>query len=192
MKEVGPEEAIPDEALFDGFRRGNERDFETLLRRYEGPLFSFLYRQTGDIQEAEDLFQETWTRVYRSVNRFEEERRFSPWLYKIAYRLSVDSYRRRRRERTKTPGREEEGPSADARDLAADREFHQRVRELVGSLEGELRSVVILKHYQGLSYEEIAEVLACPVGTVKSRMHRAISLLRKKAESDGLMGRKKP
>lgn len=175
-----------DEELLAGSTKGHKGDFRVLLERYEGELFNFLYHTTGDRQTAEDLFQEAFLQVFSNVERFRPGARFRPWLYTIAANLARDEMRRRRRRRslsleTEThPGEETklgdliESPGVDPATQAADHEARTLAGEMMNALPASLREVVVLYFYNDMKYAEISEALGLPMGTVKSRLYRAI------------------
>ena len=160
-----------DEDLAVRLAEGDEAALEELLRRYRRPLAAFLARRTAG-RDVDDLFQETWLRVVRSSERFDRSRRFSTWLFQIATNLSRDWWRRNRRalaesnvEAIDPTGSAE--PSLDR--LTAD--------GLLALLPDEQREVLILRYYHDMSEAEIAAILDCPRGTVKSRAHNALARL---------------
>lgn len=181
-----------DELLLSQYAQTGERKlFETLMRRYEREIYSFLRRYLGQDDLAEDAFQGTFLQVHLKVDQFDTSRRFRPWLYAIATNQAIDVQRRCRRRRMVSLDHsfldgdqhpsswadqlvcEEAGPDA----IAEDREDSVRVREAVAGLGESLERVVQLVYFQGLKYREAAEVLGIPVGTVKSRVHAAITRL---------------
>lgn len=162
-----------DEALIKAVAGGNEGALEVLCKRYQRPLFRFLARHTGG-RDTEDLYQETWLRVVRAAPRFDPSRRFSTWLFQIAVNLCRDWHRREPPEpadpaRTETLlGGEETSTRTEA---AID------AQRLLDALPEPQRSVVILRYYHGLNEADVAEILGCPRGTVKSRLHHAMARL---------------
>ena len=160
-----------DEDLAALLAEGDEAALEELLRRFQRPLAAFLRRRTAG-RDVEDLFQETWLRVVRSGARFDRTRRFSTWLFQIAANLCRDWWRRNQRlsseptEETVDPGRSAER-TVDR--LTAD--------NLLALLPDEQREVLILRYYHDMSEAEIADILGCPRGTVKSRAHNALARL---------------
>jgi len=159
-----------DEELVGRLAHGEEAALAELLGRYERPLSSFLYRHTGG-RDVEDLYQETWMRVVRSVERFDRERRFSTWLYKIALNLARDWHRR------PPPDASDSDPAGDDSAELARAEAGIDVSRLLAQLSEAHREVLILRFYHDLSEEQVAEILECPRGTVKSRMHHALAKL---------------
>jgi RNA polymerase sigma-70 factor (ECF subfamily) len=161
-----------DEALIAAVAAGDEGALEQLCRRYERRLHRFLSRYTGGC-DADDLYQETWLRAVRAAPRFDGSRRFSTWIFQIAVNLCRDWHRRRRTD---------PAAPADVAELAV-ADAHRRVeaaidaRRLLAALPEAQRSVVILRHYHGFSEADVAEILDCPRGTVKSRLHNAMARL---------------
>jgi len=181
-----------DEELLALFRQGTTEAFGELVHRYEGELYGYLRRYTSDSDLAEDVFQNTFLQFYTKLHQFEAGRPVRPWLYAIATNQAIDALRRQNRHaalrlyqendeaandeaapllsllETRTPGPLEQMQVA---------ERQQYIRSSVDRLPEFLRQVVILAYYQSLKYKEIAEILDIPVGTVKSRLHTALSKL---------------
>jgi RNA polymerase sigma-70 factor (ECF subfamily) len=184
-----------DEDLLLEYRSGGERRaFEELVRRYEAELYNYLRNYLGDAQMAEDAFQAAFLQVHLKCGQFEPGRKVRPWLYTVATNQAIDAQRRNRRHRMVSLDRccgsvgdddEEGGPLMnllDSQEIDPVERFESaedgwRVRQAVDGLPESLRCVVFLVYYQGLKYREAAEVLDIPVGTVKSRLHAAISKL---------------
>ena len=169
---------------------GRREQFAEFVRRYERELFNYLRRYLGDPGMAEDAFQATFLQVHLKADQFEEGRRVRPWLYTIATNQAIDAQRRNRRHRMVSLDRvgiegEEVGKlvdllvssDEDPADHAVHFERGDWVREALGELSDQMRSVVQLVYYEGMKYREAAEVLSIPVGTVKSRLHSAIARL---------------
>jgi RNA polymerase sigma-70 factor (ECF subfamily) len=157
-----------DEELIGRVAHGDETALAVLLERYERSLSHFLYRQTGG-REVEDLYQETWLRVVRHASRFDQNKRFSTWLFQIAVNLCRDWYRRAR-----APAIEAESPTFA--DMTKEEERLDALA-LLGRLPEAQREVVVLRYFQDLSEEEVAQIVGCPPGTVKSRLHHAVQRL---------------
>ena len=166
-----------DEELVGLLARGEETALAELLKRYERPLSSFLYRHTGG-RDVEDLYQETWLRVVRHAANFDAERRFSTWLYRIALNLARDWHRR------PPPEASDAEPVPDGSSEIARAEAGLDAASLLRELPEAQREVVILRFYHDLSEEQVAEILACPKGTVKSRMHHALARLAQLVEKE--------
>jgi RNA polymerase sigma-70 factor (ECF subfamily) len=175
-----------DEELIAGSLKGHRGDFKLLLERYEGELFNFLYHTTGDRQAAEDLFQEAFMQVFANIEKFRPGATFRPWLYTIAANLARDEMRRRRRRKSVSldaevrPGEETrlgelvDSGSADPSAQASSQESSAMAAEMMNALPASLREVVVLYFYNDMKYTEISEALGLPMGTVKSRLYRAI------------------
>ena len=175
-----------DEELLLGSLKGRTGDFRLLLERYEAELFNFLYRLTGDRQISEDLFQETFLQVYTKMDIFRPDGRFRPWVYTIAANLARDERRRRRRRRAfSLDGEIKPGEGGRFSDLVESgvpapeevlgrEESASLTRELLDGLPESLREVVTLYFFNDMKYADISEVLGLPMGTVKSRLYRAI------------------
>lgn len=187
---------LSDEDLVRRLGEGDASALQTLMERYRGPLHGYLNRLLGSRDDAEDLFQETFLRVLRHATRFDQGRRFRPWLYAIASNLVKNTYRwRSYRQGTLALDQEldDDGPSlasslagvAPAPSERSERdERAEKVRAAVESLPPKGRVALVLFYYQGLSYEEVAAALEIPLGTVKSRIHNAMKRLGKSLESE--------
>ena len=173
---------------------GDERAYRDLVRRYQRPVFSVLMRVVRRAEDAEDLTQETFVRVFKALARYDTERPFSSWIFTIASRLAIDHLRRRRVPtvslQVQEPGSHEErtmdvedpGPLPD--EVTSNREEERNTQEIIDSLPEHYRIVVLLRHQQDLSYDEIAEALKLPLGTVKARIHRARALLKHRVQGN--------
>jgi RNA polymerase sigma-70 factor (ECF subfamily) len=157
---------------------GNPQAFEGLVRRYQGRLLSAMVAVCGAIQEAEDVVQETFLQAYCKLESFRSESRFYTWLYRIAFNLSVNARRRKRPalaadhyEGAQGVEAADHGPGPE--EPLAQAERSQQVLEAIQRLPDEFRQVLVLRELEGFCYETIAEVLALPIGTVRSRLHRA-------------------
>jgi RNA polymerase sigma-70 factor (ECF subfamily) len=159
-------------------RQGDEAGWRELVQRHTRRVFAIAYRFSGRVDEAEDLTQEVFVKVYQSLARYEPAAgAFATWLGTVARNHAIDHYRRRREERSKVTEDSEALPAlpdrAEAVDAVLAREERARlVRRAVRALPGPLREAVVLCDLQGMSYEEIADALALPLGTVKSRINR--------------------
>ncbi|MBI2466857.1 MAG: RNA polymerase sigma factor [Candidatus Rokubacteria bacterium] len=164
-----------DEQLIAGVTRGDWRALESLLRRYEGPLFGFFYRLGCRAGWCEDLVQTVMIRVYEQCGRYDASRRFAPWLYGIARNVWREHLRQRARDRAE-PLEDGDAGTDDAADPLERAEVAEEihlVRRALLRLPQEERLTLVLRHWQGLTYEEIAETLDVPLGTVKWRIHDA-------------------
>lgn len=163
-----------------------ETAFGELVRRYKTAILTYLTRYTGDARTAEDLAQEAFVRVYRKIGAYDARARFSTWLYTIAGNLAKDEFKRRRRHPAASydwrsqsgsdtthniPAIADEQESPDR--VALKTEIGERVQRMLDRLDAPDREVLILREIQGMKYDEIAELLSLPMGTVKSRIARA-------------------
>jgi RNA polymerase sigma-70 factor, ECF subfamily len=173
-------------ALIRSHLEGNPRAFSLLVARYQGRLLNFVYRMIGDRERAEDLVQEAFIRIHRHLARFDPSRKFSTWIYTIASNLARNELRNRSRSpfvlfRTlRERLRDEpliplqvEDPADRPDQMLQDRDLRELVERTVARLSPRHREVFVLRELEGKSYEEIAEVTRCNIGTVKSRLNRA-------------------
>ena len=175
-------------------RQGDDAAFEALVKHHQSRIYNHVARMVQDPSEAEDLAQETFVRVYQALPHFRGEASFQTWLYRIASNLAIDASRRRKRRQWQTVSLDEPLDEEDSpllRDVAdggcrtpgesvESSALHDQVWSAIAELSEKLRPVVVLYDLQGLSYEEIAGVLGCPLGTVKSRLFNARCQLRDK------------
>jgi len=165
-----------DRELVEQVLGGRVDAFNLLVWRWQRSLYNFLYRLTGDREQARDLAQETFLKAYTRLKDLRERDKFSAWLFRIAVNLQRSQYRSRPPEDAWDDlglGDEPEAP-ADS----ATRELRMTVRTLLGRLTPEQREVVVLKVYEGFRFDEIATILDCPASTVKSRLYAAFDQLR--------------
>lgn len=178
--------ALDDSALVTAFLAGDERGFSELVERYQTRLLNFVYRTIGDRERAEDLVQEVFIRVYRHLHRFDRSKKFSTWAYTIASNLAKNELRNRSRNPLvlfqtlgKSTREEDDRPlefedySTRPDDLYRKRHLRELVEDTVAKLPEHHREVFVLRELEGKSYEEIAEITDCNLGTVKSRLNRA-------------------
>lgn len=176
---------LDDSAVVSAFLEGESRAFDELVSRYQNRLLNFVYRTTGDRERAEDLVQEVFVRVYRHIHRFDRSRKFSTWIYTIASNLAKNELRNRSRNplvlfQTIRRNWEDddrplqfEDPGSRPDDLYRKRHLREAVEDAVEKLPPHHRNVFVLRELEGKSYEEIAEITSCNLGTVKSRLNRA-------------------
>ena len=179
-----------DEAsLIRRLKRRDEAAFATMVRQYQGRVFALVFRMLGDRAEAEDLAQEVFVTVFKSIDSFRGEARFSTWLYRIAANHSKNRIKylgRRHHQRTRSLDDARESDfrggmsSAHARpdELATGRELEGIIQECLARLDDDQRVVIILRDLEQLSYAEIAEITDVAEGTVKSRLFRGRAALR--------------
>ena len=176
---------LDDSGVVSAFLEGEQRAFDELVNRYQNRLLNFVYRTTGDRERAEDLVQEVFVRVYRHIHRFDRSRKFSTWIYTIASNLAKNELRNRSRNplvlfQTIRRNWEDddrplqfEDPGSRPDDLYRKRHLREVVEDAVEKLPPHHRNVFVLRELEGKSYEEIAEITSCNLGTVKSRLNRA-------------------
>jgi RNA polymerase sigma-70 factor (ECF subfamily) len=187
---------LPDADVVALAQQGRESAYRELIRRYERPVFSLVFRMVRDRTMAEDLAQETFIKVLNNIDRYVPEFKFSSWLFKIANNLAIDHLRRRQLPTISMHGAPDATTAsrieATAFDVASDgesaldeleaRELGTAIEKAIASLRPEYRSCIMLRHVEGRSYEEIAATLDLPLGTVKTYIHRARHELRKALE----------
>jgi len=175
---------------------GHEGGFEELVRRYQRPISAYVYRMVGDYDAALDLTQEIFIKVYGSLARYRSEFKFSTWIYKIAHNCAVDHLRRHNgREQSLVGGLEGDTYELpiESRRPSPEQESERRERRIeiegvVRSLPAVYRELIILRHSQDLTYEEIVEVTGLPLGTVKNRLFRAREMMRQQFVGRGITG----
>jgi RNA polymerase sigma-70 factor (ECF subfamily) len=174
---MGPD---PDAALMLAFQRGDEGAFRTLYERHARPMVAFCHHFVRDAARAEELAQDVFVNVYRARSRYQPSARFKTFLYRVASNLCLNELRRP--ERAARPAGAEDGPpdpdevaspAAGPEDVARGRALERAVRGMLAGLPEKQRAALVLCRFEGLSYEEIAEVLDATVPAVKSLIHRA-------------------
>ena len=176
---------LSDSDVVQAFLDGDQRGFEELVQRYDSRLLNFVYRTVGDRERSQDLVQETFVRVYRHLGRFDQSKKFSTWIYTIASNLAKNELRNRSRNPLVFFQALKKNWDADHRplewedtqykpdDLFRKRHLRRRVEEAVSQLPEHHRIVFVLRELGGKTYEEIADITGCNLGTVKSRLNRA-------------------
>ena len=176
---------LTDSEVVGAFLDGDQRAFMELVRRYDNRLLNFVYRTIGDRERAQDLVQETFVRVYRHLGRFDQSKKFSTWAYTIAGNLAKNELRNRSRSPLVLFQTIKKNWDADHRqlewedtrykpdDLFRKRHLKEKVGEAVTQLPEHHRIVFVLRELEGKTYEEIADITGCNLGTVKSRLNRA-------------------
>ena len=187
-----PLSTLSDPEIVTLARKGSEAAYRELLLRYERPVFSLVFRMVRDRETAEDLSQETFVKVLNNLDRYSPEFKFSSWLFKIANNLTIDHLRRRRVDTISIEGAPDAvtSESAKATSIAVvsgsespleeleSRELGTAIERAIGKLRPEYRACIMLRHVEDKSYEEIAEIVKLPLGTVKTYIHRARHELR--------------
>ncbi len=183
---------LPDADVAQLAKEGREDAFRELVRRYERPVFSLIFRMVRDRESAEDLSQETFVKVLNHIDRYRPEFKLSSWLFKIANNLTIDHLRKRQLDTISIEGSphasttseveassfELESRGESALEELESRELGSAIERAIARLRPEYRSCILLRHVEGRSYEEIAATLDLPLGTVKTYIHRARHELR--------------
>ncbi|RMD98148.1 MAG: sigma-70 family RNA polymerase sigma factor [Calditrichaeota bacterium] len=171
-----------DEELIERFQQGDINAFEQIVKRYKDQLLNFIYRFVGNQEQAEDILQETFLRVYRNRHAYRRVAKFSTWIYTIAGNLARTELRKRKRRRLFSLS--DLGVEEDKDYEVSDEEFNPEahvdsifhdeiIQKEINRLSPKFREVIILRDIQELSYDEISKILRVPIGTVKSRVNRA-------------------
>jgi RNA polymerase sigma-70 factor (ECF subfamily) len=173
-------------------KKGDESAYRELVRRYERPVFSLVYRMVRNRELAEDLSQETFIKVLNALESYRPEFKFSSWVFKIANNAAIDHLRRRELDTLSLEG----SPHAEtpqmveatalqigergetALEAVANKELGGEIEQAIARLRPEYRTCILLRHVEGRAYEEISEILGLPLGTVKTYIHRARNELR--------------
>ncbi|MEX0912725.1 MAG: sigma-70 family RNA polymerase sigma factor [Gemmatimonadota bacterium] len=175
-------------------RTGSEKAYRELLDRYQRPVFSLIYRMVRDRELAEDLAQETFVKVFNRLDSYKPKYKFSSWIFKIASNLAIDTLRKKEPKTVSLDGstyaqttEEMErtrivvaSKDRNPEELLEARELGRELEEAIGELRVEYRTAVLLRHVEGRPYEEIAEIMEVPLGTVKTYIHRGRSELKEK------------
>src|SRR5262245_13023984 len=184
-----PGSFLPDEQLVAGILAGRGADFEILVRRHQGAVHNFILRMLHDPEEALDLTQEVFLKVFCSLERFDPRFRFITWMYRIASNAAIDQIRKRRQgvvlSLDATIGEDTDqvrevvgnGPTSDQ--MLEARETQDQLEEVLKLLSVEYCHVLLLRHQGERRYDEIARITGLPIGTVKNRIFRAREMLRK-------------
>ena len=186
---------VADLLLVERCKQDDIDAYELLVERYRNKILNYVARYCGSTTDAEDLTQEVFIKAYLAIKKFRGQCSFQTWLFQIANNVCVDRFRRTRRERVAysldDPVETDEGEvereipdwSWDPQAIAESRELQARVQKALLGMSEKLRSVIILHDLEGLRYEEIAEILQVPLGTIKSRLFNARIELRNRLRS---------
>jgi RNA polymerase sigma-70 factor (ECF subfamily) len=184
---------LTDQEIVERARQGRESAFRELIRRYERPVFSLIFRLVRDRERAEDLAQETFIKVLNALDRYDPSYKFSSWIFKIGHNTALDDLRRKQPETLSIHG----SPHASTADeleatiltpvsgdetpeeFTSSREIGDHIERAIGHLRAEYRTAILLCHVEGRPYEEVAEIMDVPLGTVKTYIHRARIELKK-------------
>jgi RNA polymerase sigma-70 factor (ECF subfamily) len=180
----------PDADLMFRFRNGDERAFDELVEKFKAPILNYVCRQIGNPDEAEDIAQNVFVQVYKSVDRYEANAKFTTWLFTIARNLCLNEFRRRQRHPLQSlqeaisdePGADQV-QYADPRSRSpaletSENELNEHIMAAIQKLPENQRTAILLCRYDGLPYEEIAKILGTTVSATKSLLHRARETLK--------------
>ena len=187
---------VSDQQVVVFAQEGREDAYRELIKRYERPVYSLIYRMVRDNETAEDLAQETFIKVLNNIDRYRPEFKFSSWLFKIANNITIDHLRRRQLDTISIEGSPDaltgerlratavtvaSGGESPLEELES-KEIGASIEEAIAKLRPEYRACIILRHVEDYSYDEIAEIVKLPLGTVKTYIHRARQELREYLE----------
>jgi RNA polymerase sigma-70 factor (ECF subfamily) len=181
-----------DQDLITLARSGSEKAYRELLDRYQRPVFSLVYRMVRDRELAEDLAQETFIKVFNHLGSYNPAYKFSSWIFKIASNLAIDALRKKELDTVSLDGSRHASTSDEVEatritvrsrdenpeELLEAKQLGQEIEQAIGGLRPEYRTAILLRHVEGRPYEEIAEIMGIPLGTVKTYIHRARGELR--------------
>ena len=189
--------SLSDTSLIERCQRNDVAAFNEIVGRYKNKIYNYIYRMVGNSEDAEDLTQEVFVKMYVALDSFRNQSSLSTWLYRIAGNLCIDAHRKSSRRDAGFGGSVtsldgpvvtdsgDDGPSRDVADntfepakILAQVELDAHIQVALSKLPEKMRTVVVLHDIEGLQYEEIADVVDCPLGTVKSRLFNARTSLR--------------
>lgn len=191
---------LTDDQLILECRKGNKESFEMLVQRYHQRVYALAFRYMSNEDDAYDMSQEAFIKAYRALDKFKGNSSFGTWIYRITTNVCLDELRRRKRRispvsidepLTNNAGDEIEkeliDPGAGVDILYEQQELGSQIQAYLNELKPDHRTAIVLRDIMDLSYEEIAEVLNCSIGTVKSRINRARNSLKKKLQDGELL-----
>jgi RNA polymerase sigma-70 factor, ECF subfamily len=188
--------SLTDQQVVQLARDGSERAYRELIGRYQRPVFSLIYRLVRDREKAEDLAQDTFIKVLNNIDRYKPEFKFSSWIFKIAHNTSLDQLRKKEPDTLSLDGSPHARTAAEAEastitpesgdqtpeQYALNRELGAEIEGALGELRADYRTAIVLCHVEGRPYEEIAEIMDVPLGTVKTYIHRGRKELMQRLE----------
>lgn len=175
---------------------GREDGFEELVRRYQRPITNYVFRMLNDYDSSLDVTQEVFIKVYNSLHKYSSEYKFSTWLYRIAHNAAIDFIRRRAPNEQSIETENKDGayqlqiesPNPTPEQDRERSEWRTEIETVVKCLPSVYRELIVLRHAQDLSYDEIAEITNLPLGTVKNRLFRAREMMREIFVERGFKG----
>lgn len=188
--------SVSDHELVTRAQQGSEKAYRELLGRFQRPVFSIIYRMIRDREQAEDLAQETFVRVFNHIDRYDPRYKFSSWIFKIATNLTIDHIRRKELDTVSIDGSRNAvtaeqieatsitiaSPDENPEELLEAKQLGEEIESAIGRLRPEYRAAILLRHVDGREYQEIAEILSLPLGTVKTYIHRGRNELREQLQ----------
>jgi RNA polymerase sigma-70 factor, ECF subfamily len=188
--------SLTDQQVVQFARDGRERAFRELIGRYQRPVFSLIYRLVRDRERAEDLAQETFIKVLNALDRYKPEYKFSSWIFKIAHNTALDQLRRKEPDTLSLDGSPHARTAAEIEattitpesggenpeEYTLNRQLGVEIEQAVSTLRPEYRTAILLCHVEGRAYDEIAEIMGVPLGTVKTYIHRGRKELMERLE----------
>ena len=182
-----------DEELVARSISGDADSFNELILRWERPIYALAYRTIGREEDARDVCQETFLRAFRALPGFRGQAKFSSWLYRIALNLCRDWVRRERRAPIVQPPEDVDlmemaaaaEPSESIEELVSRKDLTRAVERAMALLPEEQRTAIVLKEYHGLTFQEIADLVGCPLSTVKTRLYQGLAVLRRELAKSG-------
>ncbi len=187
---------LTDGELIVNALRGGEDNFEELVRRYQRPITGYVYRMLNNYDASLDVTQEVFIKVYNSLSRYSSEYKFSTWLYRIAHNAAIDYMRRNSVNQQSIEAENADGtyqlqfesPQPNPEQMRERSEWRTEIETVIKCLPTGYRELIVLRHTQDLSYDEIAEVTNLPLGTVKNRLFRAREMMRELFVERGFTG----
>ena len=181
---VSPTAEQDDRQLIAASKGGDQDAFAQLVQRYQRRVFNLVYRMLQQYEEANETTQETFLAAWQGLPAFRGDARFATWLYRIAYNCSLKQLEQRKRDKALQVALEAEQDNAKLTDTEMDvRDRQALVREHLSHLPAKYRIVLILRHLQDMTYEEMAEILTMPIGTIKTHLFRARNLLKERLQA---------
>jgi RNA polymerase sigma-70 factor (ECF subfamily) len=188
--------SVSDHELVTRAQQGSEKAYRELLGRFQRPVFSIIYRMIRDREQAEDLAQETFVRVFNNIDRYDPRYKFSSWIFKIATNLTIDHIRRKELDTVSIDGSRNAvtaeqieatsitiaSPDENPEELLEAKQLGEEIESAISKLRPEYRAAILLRHVDGREYQEIAEILSLPLGTVKTYIHRGRNELREQLQ----------
>jgi RNA polymerase sigma-70 factor (ECF subfamily) len=177
---------ITDHELMRKIKEGDMPAFDTLVRRWEHRLYNVVCKILSDPETTRDVCQEIFLKIYQTAKKYRPIGQFETWLYRIAVNHSINELKKRKRHQTYSLTHDYENeigdelldPEPQPDEIAQQNEINSYIQDALKNLSTDQRIVVILRHYEGLKFQQIAEILNCPLGTVKSRIYSAMDQLK--------------